>query len=214
MNTEKFKQKKKKAITDYKSAITNIGSKAVGNSGKSCFTRPATSKSDGKALVNEKEYNSTDDWLIEDMSRSKSSSSCAKKEPAGFTSGALRNKRKHASNDMDESESNQYDKRVDFDIDDIVPIDLNIGEKPRQNNDFSTSSSRSRNDDDVIHMDESGKTNNKKASRLFSLSSMSKKRILDNDVVSVNHVDKAFSNLPESRKNPSFTDKENLETSN
>lgn len=250
-NLAKFKQKKKKAISDYKSAITSIGSRAIGqtSSSKSCFIRPTSAKSgDSRALISENEYATTDNWLIEDMSsRSKPSSAASSsvsssgrnKELAAFTSGGMRNKRKHISNDRleeldtlddvdedDDRSSDSHKKYVDFDIDDILAIDLNIGEKSssrKQTSDSSSTLSRPNRDDD-LNMDElngdrggkTGVTSSKKASRLFG-SSMPKKRILDNDVVCVSHVE----SLPvttvssaETRKNPSFTDKENVETRN
>lgn len=250
-NSAKFKQKKKKAISDYKSAITSIGSRAIGqtSSSKSCFIRPTSGKSgDGRALITENEYATTDNWLIEDMSSRPSKPSAASsvsggrnKELAAFTSGGMRNKRKHISNDrleeldtlddVDEDDDRNSDyshkKHVDFDIDDILAIDLNIGEKSssrKQTSESSSAFSRPNRDDDFTMDEMNGDRGgggekksvsiSKKASRLFA-SSMPKKRILDNDVVCVSHVESlpvtTFSSA-ETRKNPSFTDKENVET--
>lgn len=82
-------KKKRKAVSEYKQAISSIGSKSTTCSSISSFGK----KIINKVIISESDYNMNDRWLINDM-------------PKPTTTN---NKRKHSVNIQDEDE---YDKKT------------------------------------------------------------------------------------------------------
>ena len=192
--TNKIDKKRKKAIVDYKSAIRNIGSKAVTTSSSiSCFGKPLTTD---KVLVNEIEYSSTDNWLIEDMKKQTSSR-------------GIKNKRKYSSHD---------DENFQSDEDEISHNFKEIVERSKNETNAKTKSTGNNLNDfdniDIVDTEEVLLDDNEKKnfSSVRGQKKLSKKRILDtetefNDIISI---DKS-SNF-ENRKNYDIS-KENLASS-
>lgn len=211
--------------------MSSIGSKALSSGGsKSCFSRSAgaSNNANSRALVNEDDYcASSDSWLIDDMTRSKPTLNINRKELNTFTSGtSSRNKRKHAASgssyEIEEMDGEDYQKSDDFNIDDVLMDFENVNTvKPSTHKAIEST----RSNDPIILDDERTeksittsmmRMSNKKAGSVSSwlASSSSKKRILDNDVVVVSdHHNTANADLQEARKNISFPNKENVETS-
>ena len=111
------KPKKTKAILDYKNAINNIGSKSTklqSNDSKSGHS--SKTKSINDIVVSEKEYNSTDDWLIDDLNRKNKSISMSS---STFTNTT------NASKKASSSSTSSNKRKLVRETSDLEDLDIN-----------------------------------------------------------------------------------------